>query len=217
MKAIILSILSLMYISLVNAQSVSFGVHVDPQICWMSPEAREVNSQGSVFGIKGGLIIDRYFQDNYAFTTGINLGTQGGKLKFDYDFPVKVYDETDTIPAGTTLKYKLQYITVPLGLKLKSNQMGYSTFYVNLGFSNQLNLKAEGTTDNTDGLSDDSIKEEIGWYNLGYYFGGGMEYALGKDTAILIGVIYHNGFLDITTASPRVYSRIVSLRVGVVF
>jgi hypothetical protein len=183
----------------------------------MSPEARDVNSQGTVFGIKGGLIIDRYFQDNYAFTTGISMGTQGGKLLFDYQFPIEVYGETDTMPAGTTLRYKLQYITIPLGLKLKSNQMGYSTFYVNLGFSNQLNLKAEATTLDNNRLSDDSIKDEIGWYNLGYYFGGGVEYSLGKDTAILIGILYHNGFLDITTAAPRVYSRILTLRLGVLF
>lgn len=200
-----------------SAQSVRFGVHIDPQICWMSPEARDVNSEGTVFGIKGGLIIDRYFQDNYALTTGISMGTQGGKLLFDYQFPLKVYGDTDTLPAGTTLKYKLQYITIPLGLKLKSNQMGYSTFYVNLGFSNQLNLKSEATTENIDRLSDDSIKDEIGWYNLGYYFGGGVEYSLGKDTSILLGIIYHNGFLDVTTAAPRVYSRILTLRLGVLF
>jgi hypothetical protein len=200
-----------------NAQDVKFGVHIDPGICWLSPESKDVGSQGGVFGFSGGLIVDRYFQDNYAFTSGIGMGTQGGKLQFGYDLPLEVYDDVDTLREGTTLKYNLQYITVPIGLKLKSNQIGYVTFYVNLGFSNQLNIKAKATTSNTDELNDDSIRNEINWFDLGYYFGGGIEYALSKDTSVLVGVIYRNGFLDVTSASPNVNSRVLALRLGILF
>ncbi len=200
-----------------NAQDIKFGVHVDPKITWYSPEARDVHSQGGIFGFGGGLIIDKYFQDNYAFESGLSMGTQGGKLKFDYDFPLEVYDEVDTFPGKTTVTYKLQYITIPLGLKLKSNQIGYLTFYVNLGFTSQLNIKAKASTDNTSGLNDDSIKKEINWFDLGYHFGGGIEYALSKDTSVLLGVVYQNGFLDITSAAPRVNSRVLTIRTGILF
>lgn len=200
-----------------NAQDVKFGVHIDPKITWQAPEARDVQSQGSVFGFGGGLIIDKYFQNNYAFETGISMGTQGGKLKFGYDFPLEVYDDIDTLPAETTVNYKLQYITIPLGLKLKSNEIGYFTFFVNLGFTNQLNIKAKASTDNADGLNDDSIKKEINWFDMGYHFGGGIEYALSKDTSVLLGILYQNGFLDITTAAPRVNSRVLTIRTGILF
>jgi opacity protein-like surface antigen len=197
-----------------------FGVFVDPKISWISPESRNVSSDGTFFGFGGGLEIDRFFAKNYAFSTGISLGSQGGKLSFDNLQTLKVYDEIDTLPAGTTFKYKLQYITVPLGLKLKSNQIGYSTFFVNVGFTSQINVKAKGTTENTGtyrGLEDDAIKDEINWINLGYHFGGGVEYALGEDTSLLVGLQYQNGFLDITKSSPRTLSRVISLRVGIMF
>ncbi len=214
---ILLFVSVLFVFSITNAQEVKFGVHIDPQMCWMLPESRDVNSTGKVFGINGGLIIDKYFQKNYAFSTGISLGNQGGKLKYEYELPLKVYDEVDTLPAGSELDYKLQYITIPMGLKLKSNQIGYATIFVNLGFTNQLNINAKASSDNENGLEGDSIKDEIAWFNMGYHFGGGVEYALGEDTAILLGVLYHNGFLDQTKFGPRTNSRVLSLRFGIVF
>lgn len=200
-----------------NAQEVKFGVHIDPQMCWMEPDARDVNSTGRVFGINGGLTIDKYFQENYAFSTGISLGNQGGELRYDYEFPLNIYDEVDTLPAGTVLNYKLKYITIPIGLKLKSNQIGYTTIFVNLGFTNQLNIKAKASSDNEYGLKDDSIKDEVTWFNMGYHFGGGVEYALGEDTAILIGVLFHSGFLNQTKFGPLTNSRVLNLRFGIVF
>lgn len=214
-KVLLVSLLFSFYVSF--AQDVKFGVHIDPKITWQSPESRDVQSQGSVFGFGGGLIIDKYFDDNYAFETGLSMSTQGGKLKFDYDFPFEVYDEVDTLPGETTVSYNLQYISIPLGLKLKSNEIGYFTFFVNLGITNQLNIKAKASTDNINGLSDDSIKKEINWFDMGYHFGGGIEYAISKDTSILLGILYQNGFLDVTTAAPRVNSRVLTIRTGILF
>lgn len=195
---------------------VKFGVFLDPQVGWMSPESREVTSKGSIINLSGGLSVDNYFAKNYALSSGIAIGNQGGKLSFDELRPIRVYDEVDTLEANTELQYKLQYITVPLGLKLKSNQIGYFTYYVNVGLTSQLNIRAKASS--ADGsISDDSIKEEIGLFNLSYHFGGGVEYGLGKDSALLLGVIYHNGFLDATTTNPTVYTRVLSLRLGLLF
>ncbi len=199
-------------------QNVKFGVFIDPQITWLSPEATNVHSDGTLLGLNGGLSIDRYFQDNYALSTGISTGFQGGKLLFDDRQPIENADGIDTLPAGTTLKYRLNYLSVPLGLKLKSNEIGYFTFFVNLGFTGQINIKALGTSNDSPVTLDKAfIKEEIGLFNVGYYIGGGTEYSLGKDTSVSLGLIYTDGFADITSSSPRVTSRTLSLRVGIIF
>ncbi|MBN1118319.1 MAG: PorT family protein [Bacteroidales bacterium] len=218
MKKHILIILGLFLTVFLSAQEhLKFGVFIDPQICWFSPDARTVKSEGTTFGINGGLVMDKYFAKNYAFSTAIGIGTQGGKLLYDEGLNLQVYDKVDSLPAGTTVEYNLQYITVPLGLKLKSNQMGYTTLFVNIGLTNQVNVKAKATSDNNNGLEDDSIKDEIGIYNLSYHFGAGFEYALGEDTALTIGALYHNGFLDVTKASSVVNSRVISIRLGILF
>jgi hypothetical protein len=217
MKKNFLLLTFLCFTSLIFSQKVKFGVFFDPQVSWLMPESRTVSSEGNNWSLNGGLSMDNYFQKNYAFSTGISLGSQGGSLKDDNIKPIKVYDEVDSLPAGTTLKYKLQYLTVPIGLKLKSNQLGYTTFFVNIGFTTQFNLKAKGESDNTGGLKDDSIKDEINWFNAGYHFGGGIEYALGEDTALSLGIIYHNGFVDVTKSTPDVQTRVLSLRLGLIF
>jgi hypothetical protein len=200
-----------------GAQKVKFGVYADPQISWFNPEARTVKSEGTKLKFQGGLIIEKYFQDNYALNTGIGIGSQGGKLFFEEASTIHVYNEVDTLPAGTIVDYHLNYITVPLGLKLKTNQIGYFSYYALVGFTNQFNIKAKGTSD--DGtLNKDVIDKEISLYNLAYHFGIGVEYYISENTAFTIGAVYHNGFLDITKSdNASVYSRVVSIRIGVIF
>jgi hypothetical protein len=169
------------------------------------------------FGVRGGLIVDKYFQEHYAISTGLSIGTQGGSLRYSEETTIRVYNEEDTLPAGTTVDYRLNYITIPLGLKLKTNQIGYFSYFARLGFTNQINIKAKGTS--SDGsLDEDDIKKEIFFYNLAYHFGIGLEYAISEDTAILFGINYHNGFIDITKSSDvKVHSRVLAIRLGVIF
>jgi hypothetical protein len=200
------------------AQDVKFGVFVAPQFSWFSPEAKDVESDGLIAGFSGGLNIDNYFAENYAFATGINIGGQGGKLNYSEtsNNTLTVYDSTYSL-AGNTVKYKQQYVSVPLGIKLRSNEIGYLKFHVVLGFTNQFNIKTTVTDETNDNFNDDSIKDEINFYNLGYHFGGGIDYAIGEDTSLFLTVVYDNGFLDITKSSLQVNSRIISIRAGITF
>lgn len=217
MKRVFGSILLVLISLLSFSQSTKFGVFVDPQFTWMTPQARNVDNDGMKFGVRGGLIIDMYFQENYAFSTGISLGSQGGNLLFSEESTINVYNEVDTLPAGTSVNYNLNYISIPLGLKLKTNQIGYLSYFARLGFTNQFNIGAQATS--SDGsLSKDDIKKEIFFYNLAYHFGIGVEYAIGEDTSLLFGVNYHNGFIDVTNNKDvKVHSRVLAIRVGVIF
>ena len=198
-------------------QKAKFGVFVDPQITWLSPDSRDVISDGVAMGFYGGLLIDKYFQKNYAIHTGISIGTQSGSLKFGKESYINSYGEMDTMAPGTTLDFRMNYITVPLGLKLKSNQIGYLSYFALIGFTNQFNIKARATS-SEGSLEKSDIIEEINLYNLAYHFGIGVEYAISEDTALTFGATYHNGFIDITSnENAKVYSRIVSLSLGVMF
>ena len=35
--------------------------------------------------------------------------------------------------ADEEITYKIQYLSIPIGLKLKTNQIGYLTFFTNIG------------------------------------------------------------------------------------
>jgi len=201
----------------VTGQKAKFGVFVDPQISWFSPDSRNVISDGVSAGVCGGLIIDKYFQENYAIQTGIAIGRQSGSLKFSEESYINAYDVTDTLPAGTSVDFRLNYITVPLGLKLKSNQIGYLSYFALIGFTNQFNIRALATSSEGT-LSKSDVVDEVNLYNLSYHFGIGVEYAISEDTALTFGTSYHNGFIDVTeSGNAKVYTRVVSVRVGVMF
>jgi hypothetical protein len=216
MKKIFPSVFLLFFFAMSFAQDFKIGVTVEPQITWLSPEAKDVKKDGNFFGINGGLIIDKYFQKNYAIHTGLSLGIQGGGLKFDNPSTISAYDSTATLQAGTTVDYNLHYLSVPLGLKLRTNQIGYFSYFVLIGFTNQINIKAKATT-NDNSLTDDIITKEIYLYNLAYHIGLGADYALSKDTALTFGLVYNNGFLDLTKKNPKVKSRVLALRLGILF
>jgi len=217
MKPIVLFLSLVLSSAYLSGQFMKFGVSVDPQLVWLSPDSRNVENDGLKFGISGGLNIEKYFQKNYAIQTGIAIGSQGGKLVFDEETYFTSYDDVDTLPAGTGVDYSLNYITVPLGLKLKTNQIGYFSYYARIGFTNQFKIKAKATS--TEGTLDkDNIKDEIFFYNLAYHFGIGIEYNISKDTAVDFGIIYHNGFIDVTNDKDfKVFSRNLALHIGIIF
>ena len=71
-------------------------------------------------------------------------------------------------------------------MKLKTEELGYLTFFLQLGLNPMININARGESgDGT--LDDESIRETTQLFNLGYHAGVGVEYRLGGNTA-LIGV-----------------------------
>ena len=96
-------------------------------------------------------------------------------------------------------------------------EIGYTKFFAHLGLNAAINIKASANLTNTD-RNDLNISEEIKFYNLGYYVGGGIEYSLGGTTAIVVGLTYKNGFVDVTSdENNKATSENVSLRLGILF
>jgi opacity protein-like surface antigen len=196
-----------------------FTVFVEPKFSWMTPDLKNVDNDGTKLGVNIGLNVDKFFAPNYAIMTGISIDNTGGFLKYDLvsGKPIKTNGGMDTVPTGSTLEYKLQYINVPIGLKLKTNEIGYFTFFTHLGINAGVNIKATGEVEGYE-LENDNISDEIKLFNLGYYIGLGTEYSIGGNTAIVLGITYNNGFVDITTDSNnKVTNSNFAIRIGILF
>ena len=87
-----------------------FSVLLSPQLSWMKSDHNAVNSNGNFFGYNFGLVYDRFFDKNYAFTTGIVINTTGGKLTYRDGVLANVGGEMIEV---TDLDYKLKYIEIP--------------------------------------------------------------------------------------------------------
>jgi hypothetical protein len=190
MKKIVLSIaLIMLMLSSVRGQeanSIRLSFVVEPQFSWLNSDIDGVESRGSLGGYNFGIVLDRFFAENYAFSTGLTINSTGGKLKYTgipgEDIPQENIDDKD---------YKLRYLEIPLGLKLRSNDFRRFNIYGRFGLTPQINIEAKDGDDN-------SISEEVRLFDLGYHLGGGMEYSIGGSNALMFGLVYHNGFSDVT-------------------
>lgn len=201
---------------------VRFSIFANPTINWFqSDNSKNITSDGSTVGFDAGLTVDNYFADNYAFTTGISIGNQGGKLNYKTDTEFKLNSgEVVTLPANNSVKYKLQYLTIPAGLKFKTKEIGYSTFFAHLGLTSQINIKARAfsSESNNPSLDNDNVKPVINLFNMGYHIGAGVQYSLGGNSALVGGLTYTNGFIDITDNDKSyINSMSLALRVGILF
>ncbi len=199
------------------AQNMKFAVVVDPKFSWLNSDVKGVDRNGSHFGVNIGLNVDKFFAQNYAIMSGISIDNTGGKLSYDKVKYLDTKAEADSVRAGSTLNYKLQYINIPLGLKLKTNEIGYLTFFTHLGLNAGINIKAIGEIDDYE-LNNTNISNEIRRFNLGYFIGAGVEYSIGGNAAIIAGLTYTNGFVDITTDNDyKVTLSNLAFRIGVLF
>lgn len=217
MQKYVLSLILFLFPATIFSQGLSFSVVFDPQLAWMNSDSKRIERSGMDLRLGGGLVMDSYFAENYAFSTGLFILGTGGDLRFLDSLDFRFGGIPDTLSPGSVLKYRLRYVTLPLSLKLKSNEIGYIRFYAHLGLNNHFRVKASGDLVSGDVKGED-IKDEVSFYNLSWFVGGGMEYSLGGNTALITGIYFTSGIWDI--AKSEVYSAqsgSVSLRLGVKF
>jgi hypothetical protein len=196
-------------------------------LAWLHSSTKGYDSNGSKFGFTYGLITEFKFSDNYAFATGIDVAYRGGKSKYTSSATLGSTTITKSFEQTTTL----QYIELPITLKLKTNEIGYLTYYLQAGLSPGINISANAdqkiSTQTTTGGStstvnsdstDIDIKDGINNFNLSMVIGGGVEYTLSGSTVLLVGIQFNNGFLDVIDDSAvKVNSNYLALTVGVLF
>ena len=198
------------------SQSTRLGVCLNPHFAWFSENSDLMESNGTRIGIEGGLVIEHFFAKNYAFATGIHLGSFGGTMIYSDSIVFRTNDNEKTVPPQLEVAYKLQYISVPIDLKLKTNQIGYMSYFARLGLNAQVNIGSKA--DAPPALNNDAAGKEVGLFGLGYHFGGGLEYGVGGNTSVILGIDYNNGFLDILTKQKARQSlSYLTINAGVMF
>lgn len=198
-----------------------FSIHVNPQISWYSSDEAEFMPDGSNFHSHMGLQMDLFFAPNYAFTMGFGFNHLGGKIYYAGPDSIRFDSKGEIIShePGHSVKHKLQYFDIPLGLKLKTEEMGYATFFFQLGINPMININARATSDD-EVIYKEDIRNSIHTFNLGYFTGAGVEYRLGGNTALIAGLRWNQGMIDVTeneSDNANIKFNAVSLHLGVLF
>ena len=199
----------------VFGQFYKFGILFDPTITWLRSDVKDVTRDKARMGFDLGMSVDRHFTDNYAFATCISLFNMGGTLKYDKGITLHTKGEKEIIEAEKTVKYKVQYVKIPVAMKFKSQMIGRFIYSVNLGFDPMIKVSARA---NFHDLKNINVNKEVKFLNLGWHFGGGAQYSLGEDFSLFGGLSIMNTFMDMTKPShDKITSANLAVRIGVMF
>jgi hypothetical protein len=196
---------------------IRFSVEADPQFAWFKSDDNGIKPNGSIFHMKVGLQMDYFFAENYAFSMGVGINNLGGNLLYADSTEFSSNGEILLVEPGQSMKMNLQYIDIPLGLKLKTEELGYATFFLQLGFNPMININAKASSDDG-GIDKQDIRESIHPFNLGYHAGIGVEYQLGGSTALIGGLRWSAGLTDVTkNDGANVKTSALTIHIGVLF
>lgn len=176
-----------------QSSSVRFGIKVAPNFGFITPVSKELKNDGMRFGYTFGLISDFMIgaTENYAFSTGLFLNNTGGKTTYPFG------------DKNLRTESRYQYIELPLTLKLKTNEIGYMTYYGQIGFGSAFNIAAKSDFDAPDGkgeivrVTDENIMDQTNLFKASLIVGAGLEYNFSGNTALVAGITYNNGFTNI--------------------
>lgn len=202
-------------------QKISFGVHFDPVISWFGSDFRDTRNEGARPGFNLGLTFNKYFTSNYSFSTGISLINAGGRLSSSDTTVMEFSNFNSTVLPGQTVLYKIQYLSIPLGLKLQTNEIGYMTFFTDLGLDPKVVIGGKADIPSI-GIKGENATGELRMFNMSYHVTAGFEYSLGGTTAFVLGIGFENNFFDVTKENnkqpvDKVTHKLLSFRLGLNF
>jgi hypothetical protein len=189
-------------------KTVELGFTVSPNIGWMrvtNSMDGAVTSNGSRAGISYGVLADVGFTSNYYFSTAFVLTSVNSKLS-----------EVDPLLSGATpvlTTYKLQYIEIPLTLKLKSNPLEFGKFYGQFGLGTGVKISGKESIDG----AGDNKSEAANTFRVALVAGGGVEWDINSNFRVQTGLIFNHGLSNTISSVRDIRSDYLALSLGVFF
>ncbi|MCP4438205.1 MAG: PorT family protein [Aureispira sp.] len=248
LKKIALLTILIGYIVSAQAQGFKFGVHVSPIISFLDSDKPYVGNTAVAGAVALGVEVERYFSDgeNYALTFGVDFSLgKGGTLLYEYggkflgstDLYENPFANNTTgeepssgtdlhISAFTPIKYSVTYIELPIGLKLRTNELGGSYmrafFHLPLikimvpviaqariytpdtkadGYVKDLNPVAYSIPEETKSSLEKNVYGEILPIQIAIGAGAGVEYTPNAEGGLRLfaGIYYDYGLLDVVS------------------
>lgn len=217
-----------------------FGLQAQPAFTWYKPEdVKKFSSGGSKVKFAWGLNTEFRLTENIWFCTGLSINYDGGILNFTDS--AKYYKNSDGYAELSAVKsadyknydvvllkkrtYNVTYVTLPINLKMKTNEIGYFRYYglfgLTLGFRAKATANDEGTefryasgaasTSNLIyALPNNSYTEEkiinnsdMQIFRTGLNIGGGAEWNLSGNTSLVFGATYNLGFSNVLKGESK--------------
>ena len=206
-----------------NIKNFRFGLLGQTSIDWLSPDnQKKFTSTGSKIGYGWGLQMEFRLNQVTSVMTGFGLYTSRGGIDFvsasaaDSSYYLLNQDEEFVNFAADSASnasydlfwlqnrsYKINYVTLPIALKMKTKEIGYFTYFgqfgANIGIKTKTRVKDEviqvGSNTKTE-ISDLNLDKGTQPIRLGLLVGGGAEYNFSGTTSMFFGLNYNHYFTN---------------------
>ncbi len=216
-----------------------FGLKGDLSFNWLNPEdKKELLNNGTGVGYAWGLQLEFRLNKTVSVVTGLNLLSSAYKLNYSSgsasatsQYVLRASEEFEDLSEytngfnDTTSSLRLfelnsrsiraNYINIPLSLKMKTNEIGYMTYFGEFGVNINILTKGRVIEDDVNFISlsmpdsvlvranpvsstneDLDITKSMGLFNMGVRIGGGAEYNFSGSTSIFFALHYNHYFTN---------------------
>lgn len=220
-----------------------FGIRATPQPTWYKSDNNNSKGAGATFGFGFGLIMEFRLSKIIHFSTGIGGDFEGGYISYrnDNDFNVNgiltsegeyveskdgKFTPEQQLANGNTQyilkerRVKTTFVTIPLMLKMMTDEYSGARYFANAGLELGIRAKAQakdsyvsgirstvsGTNTTTAFVGDEELTKSdinigkdasLAPLRLGMNLGLGMEYRLGGSTSLLFSANYFQSFTNL--------------------
>lgn len=181
-----------------NGKNFRFGLLVKPSISWFKPNSSGYEKEGSKMGFSYGLSTEFFLGKNYLVSTGFFLTSLGGDFSYE---GIYLDNNNINVPSEVEQSMKINYIEIPLTLKLRTNEIGYMTYYGNFGVRTAFKYKSSSDFVYTDITNKPKVEKintagDAFFMNSWLVIGAGAEYNIFGNTNLSFGISYNNGFMN---------------------
>jgi hypothetical protein len=196
-KIILFLIIALIVNGIADAQDYRYGIYAAPVISWFRTDAENISNKGARAGFDFSISAERRLTDNWHFTSGLAFTNTSARLVNANSSFFRFHDYTAIVAAGEPVIYSLQFLSVPVGIKIKTDETGYFTYFAEFGLDPEVVItgKVDIPSDNIKGKV---AMTEIKRFNAGYHLKAGTEYSIDGNTSLILAMGYETNIFDIT-------------------
>ena len=177
-------VLAILFGSIEVFSQVKIGLQLSPTLSSSRIETQSdqytLENDGSKLKFKFGVVIDLPFTENYYFSTGL--------LYTPKSVTIKAIHLLDNAPFVED--YNLQYVQIPLTMKLYTNEITLDTkLFFNLGVTAEIGISEKFNKNNI-------VIEDFKFFDSALILGVGAERKIGTNTAIYGAIVYNRGLIN---------------------
>jgi hypothetical protein len=175
----------------------------------------DIKTNGGGFAFDFSVSAEKSFKTSFAYYyIGASFIQIAGKLKNISTEHISFKSEDFGLNSGQSAKYSIQYLTIPIGIKLKTRQYGRFFYYCQSGLLPGIKINGSIVVDR----DKHPLSKDLNLMTCAVQLSTGLLYPTSKDTFVKVGIIFDHFFTDIFSSSNmNVLPFVAGLHAGFVF